>query len=59
MFVGPDDIIGLKVNPVAGKLLSTSLEVTSVIIKQLEESGIPRKNLVIWDRREFQLEEIG
>ena len=59
MFVGPDDIIGLKVNPVAGKLLSTSLEVTSVIIKQLEESGIPRKNLVIWDRREFQLEEVG
>ena len=58
-FVGPKDIIGLKVNPVAGKLLSTSHAVTKAIVKQLEESGIPRKNLVIWDRREMQLHETG
>ena len=59
MFVEPDDIIGLKVNPVAGKLLTTSHAVTKAIIKQLEEAGIPRKNLVIWDRREMQLHETG
>ena len=58
-FVGPEDIIGLKVNPVAGKLLTTSHAVTKAIIKQLEESGISRKNLVIWDRREMQLHETG
>ena len=58
-FVGTKDIIGLKVNPVAGKLLTTSHAVTKAIIKQLEESGIPRKNLVIWDRREMQLHETG
>ena len=58
-FVGPKDIIGLKVNPVAGKLLTTSHAVTQAIVKQLEEAGIPRKNLVIWDRREMQLHETG
>lgn len=58
-FVGPDDIIGLKVNPVAGKLLTTSHEVCRAVIKQLESAGIPRKNLVIWDRREMQLHEAG
>lgn len=58
-FVGPDDIIGLKVNPVAGKLLFSSHEVTRAVIRQLEEAGIPRKNLVIWDRREMQLHEVG
>jgi hypothetical protein len=58
-FVTPDDIIGLKVNPVAGKLLSTSLEITESVIQQLEKSGIPRKNIKIWDRREFQLYEAG
>ncbi len=58
-FVGPDDIIGLKVNPVAGKLLSTSHAVTKAIVRQLEEAGIPRKNMVIWDRREMQLPETG
>ena len=59
MFVTPDDVIGLKVNPVAGKTLSTSLEITHAIIQQLEEAGVPRKNIVIWDRREFELEEVG
>lgn len=58
-FVGPKDIIGIKVNPVAGKLLTTSHAVTQSIVKQLEEAGIPRKNLVIWDRREMQLHETG
>ena len=58
-FVSPEDIIGLKVNPVAGKLLTTSHAVTQAIVKQLEEAGIPRKNLVIWDRREMQLHETG
>lgn len=58
-FVSPDEVIGLKVNPVAGKSLTTSHAVTRSVVKQLEESGIPLKNIVIWDRRLFQLEETG
>ncbi len=58
-FVTPQDVIGLKVNPVAGKLLSTSLEIVKAVIAQLEAAGIPRKNLVIWDRREFEMHEVG
>jgi uncharacterized protein (DUF362 family) len=57
--VTPDDVIGLKVNPVAGKTLSTSPEIVHVIIRQLEASGIPLKNIVIWDRREFELHDAG
>jgi len=59
MFVSPGEVIGLKVNPVAGATLSTSLEVTRAIIDQLKASGIPEKNIVIWDRREFELQEAG
>ena len=58
-FVKPNEIIGLKVNPVAGKMLTTSHAVTRSIIKQMEEAGISRSNMVIWDRREFQLHETG
>lgn len=58
-FVKPDEIVGLKVNPVAGKLLSTSHAVTKSIIKQLMEAGIPKENIVIWDRRLMQLQETG
>ncbi len=39
-FVSPGDRIGLKVNPVAGKSLSTSHEVVRAVIAQLEASGI-------------------
>lgn len=58
-FVSPKDRIGLKVNPVAGATLSTSVEVTQAIVKQLEESGIPRENILIWDRREQELFDAG
>lgn len=58
-FVEPKDIIGLKVNPVAGKLLSTSPEIVEVIIRQLQHAGIPKDHIVIWDRREFELADAG
>ncbi|MFH1194986.1 MAG: DUF362 domain-containing protein [bacterium] len=58
-FVNVNDKIGLKVNPVAGPTLSTSVEVTQAIVKQLEEAGVPKTNLIIWDRREEQLAEAG
>jgi hypothetical protein len=58
-FVSKKDRIGLKVNPVAGKSLSTSLEITKAIVRQLEESGIKRSQLTIWDRRNFDLKEAG
>ncbi|MBN1388894.1 MAG: DUF362 domain-containing protein [Bacteroidales bacterium] len=58
-FVSPGEKIGLKVNPVAGKTLKTSHAVTKSIIRQLEESGIDRSDIIIWDRRLMQLHETG
>jgi len=58
-FVNSGERIGLKVNPVAGKLLSTSHAVTRSVVKQLMESGIEKENIIIWDRREMDLKEAG
>lgn len=58
-FVSPGERIGLKINPVAGKMLSTSHEVVRSVIRQLEESGIDRSQITIWDRREFELTDAG
>jgi uncharacterized protein (DUF362 family) len=58
-FVNPGERIGLKVNPVAGKLLSTSHAVTRSVIKQLMECGIEKENILIWDRREMELKDTG
>lgn len=58
-FVTPKDIIGLKVNPVGDALLSTSHALTKSVIKQLIEAGIPKKNIIIWDRRGEDLTKAG
>ncbi|ROL61394.1 DUF362 domain-containing protein [Bacteroidetes/Chlorobi group bacterium ChocPot_Mid] len=55
----PTDRIGIKVNPVGGKLLSTSHEVVRTVISELVNIGVPLENIIIWDRREFQLFEAG
>ena len=58
-FVSPTDRIGLKVNPVAGKSLTTSHQLIRAVISQLQEAGIPKDHILIWDRREFELHETG
>ncbi len=58
-FIKPGEKIGLKVNPIGGKLLSTSHAVVKSVIRQLEESGIALKDIMIWDRRDMELKEAG
>jgi uncharacterized protein (DUF362 family) len=58
-FVGPKDTVGIKVNPIGGMILSTKPEVVDAIIAGLLAAGVKKENLVIWDRRLFQLEEAG
>jgi len=58
-FVSPNEIIGLKVNPIGKAVLSSSHAVVKSVIKQMEEAGIPRNHIVIWDRRGEELEEAG
>jgi len=59
IFVNPGERIGLKVNPVAGIELYTSHAVVKSVVKQLTESGIRKEDIVIWDRREMELHDVG
>ena len=54
----PEDVIGLKVNPVGPKI-NTRLEVTGAVIEWLVDAGHPRGNIVIWDRFFPMLAEAG
>ncbi len=58
-FVSPGEKIGLKVNPIGGKLLSTSHALVRSVISQLEQSGIAREDIMIFDRRMQQLKDTG
>jgi uncharacterized protein (DUF362 family) len=58
-FVGPQDVVGIKVNPIGEAILSTKPEVVDAVIAGLLAAGVGKENIVIWDRRLFQLEEAG
>jgi uncharacterized protein DUF362 len=59
MFFTKSDIVGLKVNPVGPPLISTRLEVVEAVIKWLVDAGLPKKNIVIWDRFDYMLKDAG
>jgi len=58
-FVGPKDVVGIKVNPIGGKTISTKPEVVDAIIAGLLAAGVPTANIVIWDRRLHQMPDAG
>jgi hypothetical protein len=54
-----DDIVGIKVNTVGAGLISTRLEVVDAVIDWLASNGLPRENIVIWDRFDYMLADAG
>jgi hypothetical protein len=59
MLFAPDDVIGLKVNPVGPPLINTRHELVDAVIRWLVDGGIAKRNIVIWDRFDTMLGEAG
>ncbi|MFB3905003.1 MAG: DUF362 domain-containing protein [Acidobacteriota bacterium] len=59
MFFDKDDVVGLKVNPVGPPLINTRPELIEAVIQWLSGNGIPKKNIVIWDRFDYMLRDAG
>jgi len=59
LFFSKQDIVGLKVNPVGAGLISTRLELVDAVIDWLVSSGLPRNQIIIWDRFDYMLTEAG
>lgn len=58
-FFSPKDQVGMKVNCLAGKMASTHPQVALACANLLKDSGVEEKNVVIWDRSERELKEVG
>ncbi len=56
---GEDDVVGIKVNCLAGKGISTHFELVEAIIDGLRSAGVVEKNIIIWDRSSHDLEKAG
>jgi hypothetical protein len=59
LFFSPDDVVGIKVNPVGPPLIHTKPETVEALVAWLADGGVPRKNVVIWDRFEHMLRDAG
>jgi len=58
-FFAKTDIIGLKVNPVGPPLIHTHPEVVNAVIQWLAANGVPKQNIIIWDRFDYMLTDAG
>jgi len=54
---GPGEVVGLKVNCLAGRGASTSVELVDAISERLRGIGV--KDIIVWDRLESDLESAG
>lgn len=56
---GDGEVVGFKVNGLAGPGMSTRPEVVNVLSSMLKEAGIPQKKHIIWDRFDRELSTLG
>jgi len=57
--VRPGETVGLKVNALGGRGLSTNLQLVEAICERLREAGIKASDIVVWDRDSDEMEHVG
>ncbi len=57
--VKPGEVVGLKVNCLAGKGASTHPALAEIICERLQQAGIRARDILIWDRLSDDLESAG
>jgi uncharacterized protein (DUF362 family) len=57
--VHPGEVVGLKVNTIAGPGLSTHPVLVAAICERLQQAGVKASNIVVWDRTNEELDRAG
>jgi uncharacterized protein (DUF362 family) len=57
--VRPGDTVGLKVNTLGGRGLSTNVQLVEAICERLQEAGIKAQDIFIWDRDTDEMDHVG
>ena len=57
--VRPGEMVGLKVNTLGGRGLSSNLQLVEAICERLQEAGIKASDIVVWDRGSDEMEHVG
>lgn len=57
--VRPGETVGLKVNALGGRGLSSNVQLVDAICERLQQVGIRASDIIIWDRDSDELERVG
>jgi uncharacterized protein (DUF362 family) len=57
--VRPGDKVGLKVNALGGRGLSSNLQLVEAICERLQQAGVKAGDIVVWDHDTDELERAG
>jgi uncharacterized protein (DUF362 family) len=57
--VPTDKVIGLKVNGLGGKGISTHLALVLAVCERLQQAGVKPGNIIVWDRNARDIEACG
>ncbi len=57
--VRPDQVVGIKVNTIAGKGLSTHVSLAAAVCARLQQAGIRAGDIIVWDRTSRELRAAG
>jgi uncharacterized protein (DUF362 family) len=57
--VRPGDRVGLKVNSLGGRAISTNLALVDAICECLQQAGVKAPDIVVWDRDSAEMEHAG
>ena len=59
LFSTTEDTIGIKINTIGGRSLSTRPEAAEALSRILTDAGTPEERIVIWDRSNRELKDAG
>lgn len=54
-----DDIVGIKINTLSGRWMSSHPELVDAVVDGLISAGVKEKSIIIWDKSDRELEEAG
>jgi len=55
----PEDVVGIKINWIAGKGLSSNPEVIDAIVRALTALGVKENNVIVWDGSKGRVKRAG
>jgi len=55
----PRDVVGIKINCLGGRMISSHPAIVNGIIQGLRTAGVPDNNIIVWDRFSRELADAG